>query len=68
MHRAPPKGFGSDACDTIHNIYLYLCTHSADPNPFRGTHCIWHTDFKLYKIEKVFIIVYGVNPKKLIFF
>ena len=32
------KWFGSADCDTI---YLFLCTKTADPNPFRGTHCIY---------------------------
>ena len=39
----PPKGFGvfeSAVCDTV---YLFLCTHTADPKfpkPFRCTHCM----------------------------
>ena len=39
----PRKGFGSADCDTKFTIYLPLCTQSADPNPFRGTHCITYT-------------------------
>ena len=34
-----PKGFGSAVCETIYTIYLSLCTQTADPNPFGGTHC-----------------------------
>ena len=34
------KGFGLADCDTIFTIYIFLCTQSADPNPFRGTRCI----------------------------
>ena len=30
----PRKWFGSADCDTI-----YLCTQTADPNSFRGSHC-----------------------------
>ena len=37
-------------CDSIYTVYLSLCTLSADPNPFRGTHCIkgcllWSTQY-----------------------
>ena len=36
----PQEMFGSADCDTIlYTIYLSLCTQSADPSPFRGTHC-----------------------------
>ena len=30
---------GSAVCESMYNIYLSLCTRTADPNPFRGTHC-----------------------------
>ena len=36
----PRKGFWSADCDTIYNILLFLCTQTADPKPFQGTHCI----------------------------
>ena len=36
----PQKWFGSADCDTINTIYLSLCTYTADPKSFRGTHCI----------------------------
>ena len=37
----PQKRFGSADCDTIYTIYVSLWTQTADPNPFRGTHCIF---------------------------
>ena len=37
-------------CDTIFTIYLSLCTLSADPNPFRGTHCSF-TDCKIFTVK-----------------
>ena len=36
----PRKGFGSADCEALYTIYLFLCTQKADPNPFRGTHCM----------------------------
>ena len=33
------KWFGSANCDTIYTLYLSLCTQTANPNHFRGTHC-----------------------------
>ena len=35
----PRKGLGSADCDSIYTIYISLCTQTADPIPFRGTHC-----------------------------
>ena len=35
----PRKWLGSADCGTKYNIFLSLCTQTADPKPFRGTHC-----------------------------
>ena len=39
LQAVPRKGFVSAVCDTLYTIKLSLCTHTADPDPFRGTHC-----------------------------
>ena len=49
----PRKGFGSADCDTIYAIYLSLFTQSANPNPFRGTHCNISTNF----LQQIFVLV-----------
>ena len=33
------REFASAVSDTIYGIYLSICTHTADPNSFRGIHC-----------------------------
>ena len=40
MQGVPRKGVLTAFCDTIYTIYLSVCTQTADPNSFRGTHCI----------------------------
>ena len=35
---AVPRKCSAD-CDTIYTIFLSLSSQTADPNPFRGTHC-----------------------------
>ena len=37
----PRQWFGLADCDTIHTIYLSLFKETADPSPFRGTHCTY---------------------------
>ena len=39
---AVPEKSSDDLFVTL-NIYLSLCTQTADPNPFRGTHCMYMT-------------------------
>ena len=45
----PRKGFGSADYYSLSTIYIYssaVCTQSADPNPFRDTHCILGREVK----------------------
>ena len=44
----PRKGSGSADCDTIYTIYPSLCTQSANPNPFRGTHCMYNVHCQMF--------------------
>ena len=49
----PQKWLGSAECDIIYTIYLFLCTQSADPNPFRGTDGI-----SIFEFQQIFVIFF----------
>ena len=51
------KNFESADCDTIYTIHLFLCELSADPNPFRGTHCIQNLNLRNRVITKLSTIL-----------
>ena len=72
------KWFESADCDPICTIYLSLCTQTADPKPFRGTHCsctvhpyflkkvclsIPLKNMKLMFNNNIFSVVYGFHVR-----
>ena len=58
----PRKGFGSADSDIIYTINLSYCTQSADPNPFRGTHCTYIFNF-LVLIFFIFDAIFEFTKK-----
>ena len=50
-----PSKMVKSADDTIYTIYQSLFTQSADPNPFRGTHCCYPLETKVLIQENLFL-------------